>query len=160
LSYDVIPVNRPGHPEVFGIQSLLAAAGLPLVNLTMMGIALAVVIWFFRHRLTDGETLALLVVVGLLTMFAHTYTLAGLIITVPVLCRHIDRRGWVAPVALCLGCLIIMPRRLLHGLGLFDLLLHWRVPLVVGLALMIIVLVVLRERGKCGEPAMARLSFS
>jgi hypothetical protein len=151
-------VNVPGHPEVFGIQSLLAAAGLPVADLTLIGTAFAIVIWFFRSRLTDTETLALLVVVGLLTVFAHTYTLAGLIITVPVLCRHMDRKRWVVPVALWLGFLIMMPRRLLRGLGAFDVLLHWRVPVVIGLGLMIIVLVVLRERDKCCQRAMLSIS--
>jgi hypothetical protein len=73
----VFRVNIPGHPEVFGIQSLLAAAGLPAVDLTLIGILFAVVIWFFRSRLTDTETLALLVVVSLLTVYAHTYSLVG-----------------------------------------------------------------------------------
>jgi hypothetical protein len=150
LSCNVFGANIPGHPEVFGIQSFFAAAGLPVGDLTLIGIACAIVMWFFRSRLTETETLALLVVAGLLTVFAHTYTLVGLIIAVPILCKHMDRRHWVVPVALSLGCLILMPRRLVHVLGLPDLLLHWRVPLVLGLALMMIVLVVLREREKCG----------
>jgi Zn-dependent protease len=115
--------------------------------------------WFFRSRLTEAETLTLLVMAGLLTMFAHTYTLAGLIVTMPVLCGHLDRRRWVASVALGLGALIMAPRRLMHELGQTDALLHWRVPLI--LALLIIALIVLRECDKNSKPLGQdnRLSF-
>jgi hypothetical protein len=146
--YNVYDVNVPGHREVFGIRSVFVAAGFPMIDLTVIGMAFAGVIWFFRSRLTDAEMLALLVIGGLLTLNAHTYTLAGLIITVPVLCRHADQRGWVTPAALVLGALILMPRRVFRGLGAPDLLLHWRVAVVFGLALLIIALVISRERGK------------
>jgi hypothetical protein len=69
-----------------------------------------------------------------------------------------DRNRWVVPVALWLGGLIMMPRRLLRGLDVFDVLLHWRVPLVIALGVMITVLVVLRERDKCGQRAMPTLA--
>jgi hypothetical protein len=75
---------------------------------------------------------------------------------VPVLFRHMDARPWVAPVALWLGCLIMMPRRLLQGLGVPFIMQHWRVPLVLGLVLLIIILVVLRERAKCDEPLLGK----
>jgi hypothetical protein len=49
-----------------GIRNFLAAAGIPAVDVTMLGIGFAIVIWFFRSRLTDAETLALLVLAGVL----------------------------------------------------------------------------------------------
>jgi len=139
-----------------GIRSLLVAAGVPTIDLTILGIAFAVVIWFFRSYLTDAETFALLVLGGLLTLNAHTYTLVGLIISVPVLCTHADEKRWVAAAGICLGVLLFFPRRVLRELVQPDLLpeiltksyLHWRVPVVLGIALLIVIAVAVRERGQ------------
>jgi hypothetical protein len=146
--YQLNDANLPGYKEFFGIRSMLAAAGVPLIDLTIVGIVFALVIWFFRSRLTDVETLALLVIAGLLTGHGRTFALIGLIVTVPVLCTHADQRRWVVPAGLWLGVFMMVPRRFHRELVLPDVFLHWRVIVVLALALVIIVLVVLRERDR------------
>ena len=86
--------------RLVGIRSFFAAADIFVFDLTAIRIVCAVVIWFFRSRLTAAETLALLVVAGLLTVNAHTPGLVGLILIVPVLLRHMDQKRWVVPLAL------------------------------------------------------------
>ena len=119
-----------------------------MFDLTAIGIVCAVVIWFFRSRLTDAETLALLVLAGLLTVPVHTHSLVGLILIVPVLLRHMDQKRWVVPLALGFGALILLPRRLLETMlgPMPPVFLQLRVPGALGLGLMIIALIVLRER--------------
>jgi hypothetical protein len=126
-------------------------------DLTAIGIVCAVVIWFFRSRLTDAETLALLVLAGLLTVPAHTHSLVGLILIVPVLLRHMDQKRWVVPLALGFGALILLPRRLLETMlgPMPPVFLQLRVPGALGLGLMIIALIVLRER----EPSVFTEKF-
>jgi hypothetical protein len=80
---------------------------------------------------------------------AHNPSLVGLILTVPVLLRYMDERSWVAPISLGLGALIVLPRRLLRNLGSMPgIVFQWRVLVVFALGLLIIALVVLRERRK------------
>jgi Glycosyltransferase family 87 len=146
--YSVTGGNTPGSRDAFGIRSFVfAASRVTLPDLTVLGVACAVVIWFCRSRLTDAETLALLVLAGLLTTNAHPQTLVGLILTVPALIRHFEHRRWVLFATLVLGALVLLPRRLLEKLGSMPhVVLQWRVLVVLALGSMIIALIALRER--------------
>jgi hypothetical protein len=59
-----------------------------------------------------------------------------------------DQKRWVVPLALGFGALILLPRRLLETMlgPMPPVFLQLRVPGALGLGLMIIALIVLRER--------------
>jgi hypothetical protein len=77
-AYSAIPGNALGYPTVFGLQSLLVAAGLHLPGLGLLGVPLLVILWRYRYRFQTDELLPTLVASSCLLVYAHDYDLAAL----------------------------------------------------------------------------------
>ena len=70
-NYKTHEPNLLGSCFVVGIPSLVAAAGGPGLDLTLMGIALTAVLWWYRHRICADDVPALLALIALAIVYGH-----------------------------------------------------------------------------------------
>jgi hypothetical protein len=109
--------NRLGSCFVVGIPSLLAAAGGPALDLTLMGIALTAALWWYRDRICEDDVPALLALITLGIVYGHDLDfvyLAPLAVSLTLHLRGRLRAGVV--VAVLLG-LFFIPSRLICQFG-------------------------------------------
>jgi len=110
--------NRLGSCFVIGLPSLVAAAGGPQLDLTLVGMGLTGLLWWFRRRICEDDVPALLPLISLGLVYAHdldSVYLAPLAVSLTLHLRG-NSRGW-AFVTLLLA-LLFTPSRWVCQYGL------------------------------------------
>jgi hypothetical protein len=128
-----------GFQHVFGIQSLLASAGVNIPNLYPLALAAVVVLRLRGQHLAPGETLGLIAAASLLFIYAHDYDLVGLAPLLAALWMRTRVSATLALVFLLGVAGLFVPQRLLRG-SLPGPVLHWRECLTVALALGLLII--------------------
>lgn len=142
--YSLIPGNTVGYPNVFGLQSLLVAAGVHAPSLGLLAIPLFAVVWWLLDRIEPDELLAILVSSALLVLYAHDYDLAVLAPMHGCLLKRAGRGRWDQLGVATFYALIFAPQRALRA-QVPPVVLHWRE--LVLLAAVVWLLVIAFRRG-------------
>ncbi len=117
--------NLLGSCFVVGLPSLIAAAGGPALDLTVAGIMLTAILWWFRDRICEDDVPALLPLITLTIVYGHDLDAVYLAPLAVSLTLHLrGRPGAGLVVAVLLG-LFFIPSRLICQLGI-PLLGQWR----------------------------------
>jgi len=124
--------NVLGSGAVFSIQNLLYAAGIKVPQLFPLAIVLTGLLWWYRSRLIIDDVVGILVAISLLFGLAHHYDLVALAPLVAAFWRHVHNRPGAALVAIALMLAMLFPRAYLMTFVHNELLLQYRVPLLLG----------------------------
>ncbi|MFP5273318.1 glycosyltransferase family 87 protein [Coleofasciculus sp.] len=124
--------NALGSPAVFSIQNLLYTAGIQMPQLLPLGIVITGLLWWYRFRLIIDDVIGLLMAISLLFGFAHHYDLIALAPLIAAFWRHLDHHSKATLVALVLMLVMIFPRNVLMTFIDNELLLQYRVLLVLA----------------------------
>src|SRR5262249_40206032 len=87
------PYNVLGSRMVFGWRNFLYSAGVHAPDLLPVGIIFCGLLWHLRSNLADRDVLPILVSLGLLFGFTHSYDMAALAPLVPAFWRHVHTRA-------------------------------------------------------------------
>ena len=136
-SYNVL-----GSRMVFGVRSMLHAAGIDAPSLLPVAMVLSGALWYGRSNIDDHDILAILVSLSLLFGFTHSYDLAALTPLVPAFWRYVHTSPGASMAALGLMLVITVPNSVIEPLD-WTLLCHAR---VVALLVALIWLVALSLR--------------
>jgi hypothetical protein len=123
--YTATPISRLGFANVFGIRSLLTAAGVGAPPLWPALLAIVAVVWVRRARFPPDALLALLASVSPLFLYAHDYDLAALVPTYAYLWKRGGRSNRAALAALAFLAAMFAPQRFVRGSSL-AIVVHWR----------------------------------
>jgi hypothetical protein len=148
-AYTTLPTNVVGTPNIFGLQSLLVAAGIPAPSLALLALPLLAGVWWFRDRIEPDELLAILVGSACLLLYMHDYDLAALAPIHGCLWKRAgrDRRAMLGTAAFY--ALLFAPQRGVRVLGAAHALLHWReVVLLVAVVWLFVAAIRSGPRGK------------
>lgn len=124
-SYSAIPGNAVGYANVFGLQSLLVAAGLHAPGLGILSVPLLAAVWWYRERFEPDELLALLVASSCLLLYAHDYDLAALVPLHGFMWKRVGAGRWSALAVAAFYALLFAPQRGFRG-RVPPVFLHWR----------------------------------
>jgi len=139
--------NVLGSEAVFSIQNFLYAAGIKVPLLFPLGIALTAILWWYRSRLIIDDVLGILIAIPLLFGFAHHYDLVALAPLVAAFWRHVYNRPGATLVAIALMLVMLFPRAYLMTFVHNELLLQYRVPLLLGTTIWLLVMSFKRRTG-------------
>ncbi len=143
--------NQPGFEHVVGVQSLLAAAGLPAPPMEPVGIAAVVGLWFVRKRFMPDDLLGLLMGLTVSFVFVHDAEYVALIPLFTALWLHFRQDPRLGPELLFLVLLFNFPRRIVRQLDV-PLLSHWRTLVVLALLMMLLTAALSQSaRASCGR---------
>jgi hypothetical protein len=137
--------NVLGFPAVFSIQNLLYTAGIQVPQLLPLGIVITVLLWRYRSRLIIDDVIGLLLAISVLFGFAHHYDLIALAPLIAAFWRHLSHRPKVTLVALTMMFVMFFPRNVFMTFIHSELLLQYRVLLVIGLTIWLGVMSVKRK---------------
>ena len=129
--YSAGPYNLLGSRMVFGLRTVLYVAGIDVPLLLPAAFLIVGLLWYSLRSVADEDLLAILVGLGLLFGFSHSYDIAALIPLVPAFWRHVHTRTGAALIALALLVVVTLPNSLLEG-HVDPLLLHVRVAALVA----------------------------
>jgi hypothetical protein len=110
-NYKTHEPNRLGSCFVVGIPSLVAAAGGPALDLTLMGIALTVTLWWYRDRVCEDDVPALLALITLGIVYGHDLDFVYLAPLAVSLTLHLRGRPRTGLVVAGLLALFFIPSR-------------------------------------------------
>jgi Glycosyltransferase family 87 len=116
-NYKTHEPNLLGSCFVVGIPSLIAAAGGPGLDLTLMGIALTAVLWWYRRRICEDDVPAFLALIALAIVYGHDLDFVYLAPLAVSLTLHLRGRPRAALVVAGLLALFFIPSRLICQLG-------------------------------------------
>ena len=111
--------KRPAKGSCFvvGIPSLVAAAGGPGLDLTLMGIALTAVLWWYRHRICEDDVPAFLALITLAIVYGHDLDFVYLAPLAVSLTLHLRGRPRGGLVVAALLAVFFIPSRLICQFG-------------------------------------------
>jgi len=132
--------NVLGSGAVFSIQNLLYAAGIKVPQLFPLGIILTGLLWWYRSRLIIDDVVGILVAISLLFGLAHHYDLVALAPMLAAFWRHVPNRQGATLVAIALMLAMLFPRAHLMTFVHNELLLQYRVPLLLGATIWLLVM--------------------
>jgi hypothetical protein len=132
--------NVLGSEAVFSIQNLLYAAGIKVPQLFPLAIVLTGLLWWYRSRLIIDDVIGILVAISLLFGLAHHYDLVVLAPLLAAFWRHLHNRPGAALVAIALMLAMLFPRAYLMTFVHNELLLQYRVPLLLGATIWLLVM--------------------
>jgi len=110
--------NRLGSCYVVGLPSLVAAAGGPEMDLTLLGIMVTAALWWLRSRVCEDDVPALLALVTLGLVYGHDLDLVYLAPLAVSLALHLRGRPAAGLLVAALVVLFFIPSRLICPLGL------------------------------------------
>lgn len=124
LAYRGVAANSPGFEYLGNLQSLLAKAGLPAPDLTLLAVGFTAMLWFLRKNIHADAIFGLLMAAAVLFMNVHVMDYVWLIPTVTWawLYSHGSRWRWVV---VALVGLLVLPLRSVRALHI-PVLMHWR----------------------------------
>ena len=131
--YSEGPYNQLGSRMVFGAQNMLWDFGLKAPNLSGLALIGFGLLWKFRQRFSESETLALLIGVSLLFGFSHSYDLVLLAPLVPVLAQRCTGSRFAAGAGFALWLIVTFPTSQLEGATLGHLAQARVIALAIGL---------------------------
>lgn len=132
--------NVLGSGAVFSIQDILYASGIKVPQLFPLGIVLTGLLWWYRSRLIIDDVVGILVAISLLFGLAHHYDLVALAPLLAAFWRHLHNRPGAALVAIALMLAMLFPRAYLMTFVHNELLLQYRVPLLLGATIWLLVM--------------------
>ena len=132
--------NVLGSGAVFSIQDILYAAGIQVPQLFPLGIILTGLLWWYRSRLIIDDVIGILLAISLLFGLAHHYDLVALAPMLAAFWRHVHNRPGAALVAIALMLAMLFPRAYLMTFVHNELLLQYRVPLLLGATIWLLVM--------------------
>jgi Glycosyltransferase family 87 len=135
--------NTPGFEHVVGLQSLVAACGLPAPPMEPVGIVAVIGLWFARKRFTSDDLLGLLMGLTVTFVFVHDAEYVALFPLFTALWIHFREEPSNGPLLFLLGALFLLPRRFVRELDV-PVLCHWRTLVALVLLLMLLI-VALRQ---------------
>jgi hypothetical protein len=160
--------NKPGFEHVVGVQSLLAAAGLPEPAVKLAGTAavvagLAAVVGLYaaRRRFTWDDLLGLMMGLTVSLIFVHDVEYVALIPLFTALWLHFWEQPRFGPGVLFLAAVLLFyfPRRIIRDrlAEPYDLpvLSHWRTVVVLALVLTLLVVGLRQSARRSLQPAPA-----
>jgi hypothetical protein len=147
--YSLIPSNAVGYTNVFGLQSLLVAAGIPAPSLGLLAIPLLAAVWWFLDRIEPDELLAILVASSCLLVYAHDYDLAALAPIHGCLWKRAGRNRTSLLGLIGFYLFLFAPQRGFRG-EISPVLLHWRELVVLGAVTWVFVTAIRRGPHKAG----------
>jgi hypothetical protein len=147
--YSLIPSNAVGYPNVFGLQSLLVAAGVPAPSLGLLAIPLLAAVWWFLDRIEPDELLAILVASSCLLVYAHDYDLAALAPIHGCLWKRAGRNRVSLLGLIGFYVAVFAPQREFRG-QVSPVLLHWRELAVLAAVTWLFVAAIRRGPRKAG----------
>lgn len=124
--------NVLGSPAVFSIQNLLYAAEIQVPQLLPLGIVITGLLWRYRSRLLIDDVIGLLMAISLLFGFAHHYDLIALAPLMAAFWRHLHHCHRATFFALTVMFVMCFPRNVFMTFIDNELLLQYRVLLVLG----------------------------
>lgn len=124
--------NALGSPAVFSIQNLLYTASIQMPHLLPLGIVITGLLWRYRSRLIIDDVIGLLMAISLLFGFAHHYDLIALAPLMAAFWWHLHHHSKATLVALALMLVMIFPRNVVMTFIDNELLLQYRVLLVLA----------------------------
>ncbi|MEQ9553868.1 MAG: glycosyltransferase family 87 protein [Coleofasciculus sp. G3-WIS-01] len=137
--------NVLGSPAVFSIQNLLYTMGMEMPQLLFLGIVITGLVWRYRSRLIMDDVIGLLMAISVLFGFAHHYDLIALAPLMAAFWRHLSHRPKATLVALTMMFIMFFPRNVLMTFIPSELLLQYRVLLVIGVTIWLGVMSVKRK---------------
>jgi len=143
--HKTIFANILGTGGVFSLQDLLYAAGLKVPPLLPLGIVLTGLLWWYRFRLIIDDVIGVLMAIALLFGFAHHYDLVALAPMVTAFWRYIHNQPKATWVGLGLLFTILFPRNLLMKFIHNNLLLQYRIVVVLGSTIWLVMMSVKRQ---------------
>ena len=132
--------NVLGSGAVFSIQDILYASGIKVPQLFPLGVVLTGLLWWYRSRLIIDDVIGILLAISLLFGLAHHYDLVALAPLVAAFWRHVHNRPGAALVAIALMLAMLFPRAYLMTFVHNELLLQYRVPLLLGTTIWLLVM--------------------
>jgi Glycosyltransferase family 87 len=109
--------NQLGSCFVVGLPSLVAAAGGPALDLTLLGIALTAIVWWFRRRICEDDVPALLAMITLGIVYGHDLDFVYLAPLAVSLTLHLRGRLLAGLLVAVLLALFFIPSRLICQFG-------------------------------------------
>lgn len=137
--------NVLGFPAVFSLQNLLYTAGIQVPQLLPLGIVITVLLWRYRSRLVIDDVIGLLLAIAVLFGLAHHYDLIALAPLMAAFWRHLYHRPRATFIALTVMFVMCFPRNVLMTFIDSELLLQYRVLLVIGVTIWLGVMSVKRK---------------
>src|SRR5262249_24690963 len=110
--------NRLGSCFVIGLSGLVAAAGGPQLDLTLLGVVLTGLLWWFRRRICEDDVLALLTLISLGIVYAHDLDSVYLAPLAVSLTLHLRGNSLGGVVVAVLVALFFIPSRWICQYGL------------------------------------------
>ncbi|MBE9126901.1 MULTISPECIES: glycosyltransferase family 87 protein [unclassified Coleofasciculus] len=138
--YKNIFSNVLGSEAVFSIQNLMYAAGIKVPQLFLLALILTYLLWWYRSRLILDDVVGILVAISLLFGFAHHYDLVALAPLIAAFWRQLHKRPGAALIAIALFLAMVFPRAYLMTFLHNDLLLQYRVPLLLGTTIWLLIM--------------------
>jgi len=124
--------NVLGSPAVFSIQNLLYTAGIQVPQLFLLKIVIIVLLWRYRSRLIIDDLIGLLLAISVLFGVAHHYDLIALAPLMAAFWWHLPHYPRATFIALTVMFVMFFPRNVLMTFINNELLLQYRVILVLG----------------------------
>jgi hypothetical protein len=143
--HKTIFANVLGTAGVFSLQDLFYAAGLKVPPLLPLGIVLTGLLWWYRSRLIIDDVIGLLLAIALLFGFAHHYDLVALAPMITTFWRHIHHQPKATWVGLGLLFTILFPRNQVMLFIQGNLLLQYRIVVVLGSTIWLVMMSVKRQ---------------
>lgn len=137
--------NVLGFPAVFSIQNLLYTAGIKVPPLLPLGIVITGLLWRYRSRLIIDDVIGLLLAIAVLFGLAHHYDLIALAPLMASFWRYLHHRPRATFIALTVMFVMCFPRNVLMKFIYSELLLQYRVLLVIGVTIWLGVMSVKRK---------------
>ncbi len=137
--------NVLGFPAVFSIQNLLYTAGIKVPQLLPLAIVITGLLWRYRSRLIIDDMIGLLLAISVLFGLAHHYDLIALAPLMAGFWRHLHHLPRATLIALTVMFLMLVPRNVLMTFIDSELLLQYRVLLVIGVTIWLGVMSVKRK---------------
>lgn len=137
--YTSLVHNSLGFQNIFGLQNALHSLGINLPNLLPVGVILVGILWWQRRQFLHDDIIGILPAIALLMGFSHDYDLVVLAPLVAVFWRHLHHNEEQSLVGIIVMASMFFPQRFLRPLKI-DFLLHYRVFILVGALIWLLVL--------------------
>jgi len=154
--HKTIFANVLGTAGVFSLQDLFYAAGIKVPPLLPLGIVLTGLLWWYRSRVIIDDVIGLLMAVALLFGLAHHYDLVALAPMVAAFWRYMHNRPIATWIALGLLFMMLFPRNLVMSLIHSNLLLQYRIFVLLGVTIWLLVMSLKRRADVREYPNFAR----
>ncbi|WP_446335362.1 glycosyltransferase family 87 protein [Coleofasciculus sp. G1-WW12-02] len=143
--HKTIFANVLGTGGVFSLQDLFYAAGIKVPPLLPLGIVLTGLLWWYRSRVIIDDMIGLLMAIALLFGLAHHYDLVVLAPMVAASWRYMHNRPIATWIALGLLFIMLFPRNLVMSFIHSNLLLQYRIVVVLGSTIWFLVMSLKRK---------------